>query len=123
MEYARWSLSLKDFSTLSEHLDFMSQGEFPSEMFTQFRQLEHEYIGYQSLTDVPRTLTYREETLSYDSYKNRSTPDVVAALRATDNIFAQCQLWGILMEREGPMFEVSSNYCISSLIYVWLHSI
>ncbi|VVC92224.1 unnamed protein product [Leptidea sinapis] len=30
-----------------EHLDFMSQGEFPSEMFTQFKQLQHDYIGYQ----------------------------------------------------------------------------
>lgn len=85
----------------------MSQGEFPSAMFTQFKQLEHEYIGYQSLTDVPRTLTYREENLCFDSYKNRSTPDVVAALRSTDNIFAQSQLWGILKEREGPMYEVS----------------
>ncbi|KOB70250.1 putative phosphorylase b kinase regulatory subunit beta [Operophtera brumata] len=48
---------------------FMSQGEFPAEMFTQFRQLEHEYIGYQSLTDVPRTLTYREELMSYETYR------------------------------------------------------
>ncbi|XP_037297906.1 probable phosphorylase b kinase regulatory subunit beta isoform X1 [Manduca sexta] len=102
-------------SSCMEHLDFMSQGEFPSEMFTQFKQLEHEYIGYQSLTDVPRTLTYREETISYDSYKHRSTPDVVAALRSTDNIFAQCQLWGILLEREGPMYEVSGASALQSL--------
>lgn len=85
----------------------MSQGEFPSEMFTQFKQLQHDYIGYQSLTDVPRTLTYREEAVDYEAYKNRSTPDVVAALRTTTNIFAQCQLWGILMQREGPMYEVT----------------
>uniref|UniRef100_A0A2H1X1Q5 Phosphorylase b kinase regulatory subunit n=1 Tax=Spodoptera frugiperda TaxID=7108 RepID=A0A2H1X1Q5_SPOFR len=96
-----------------------SQGEFPSEMFTQFRQLEHEYIGYQSLTDVPRTLTYREENLSYESYKHRSTPDVVAALRSVDNIFAQCQLWGILIEREGPMFEVSIRYCKTRVSTFW----
>lgn len=84
----------------------MSQGEFPSEMFTQFRQLEHEYIGYQSLTDVPRTLTYREEDISYETFKNHSTLDVVTVLRSQENVFGQCQLWGILMEREGPMFEV-----------------
>ena len=29
---------------------------------TQFRQLEHDYIGYQSLTDVPRALAYPEVT-------------------------------------------------------------
>ncbi|XP_053605602.1 probable phosphorylase b kinase regulatory subunit beta isoform X3 [Plodia interpunctella] len=102
-------------SSCMEHLDFMSQGEFPSEMFTQFKQLEHEYIGYQSLTDVPRTLTYREDTISYDTYKHRSTPDVVSALRATDNIYAQCQLLGILLEREGPMYEVNGSTALDSL--------
>jgi hypothetical protein len=25
-----------------------------------FRQIEHEYIGYQSLTDVPKVLEYSE---------------------------------------------------------------
>jgi len=25
-----------------------------------FKQIEHEYIGYQSLTDVPRVLEYSE---------------------------------------------------------------
>ncbi|XP_063358437.1 probable phosphorylase b kinase regulatory subunit beta isoform X1 [Cydia amplana] len=102
-------------SSCMEHLDFMSQGDFPSEMFTQFRQLEHEYIGYQSLTDVPRTLTYREENLCYDSYKNRSTADVVAALRGTDNIFAQCQLWGILKDREGALYEVNGTTALDAL--------
>lgn len=29
---------------------------------TQFKQLEHDYIGYQSLTDVPRALAYPEST-------------------------------------------------------------
>ncbi|XP_060808968.1 probable phosphorylase b kinase regulatory subunit beta isoform X3 [Amyelois transitella] len=102
-------------SSCMEHLDFMSQGEFPSEMFTQFKQLEHEYIGYQSLTDVPRTLTYKEDTVSYESYKHRSTPDIVSALRATDNIYAQCQLWGILLEREGPLYEVNGATALDSL--------
>lgn len=32
---------------------------------TQFRQLEHDYIGYQSLTDVPRALSYSEELKEY----------------------------------------------------------
>ncbi|CAH2067131.1 unnamed protein product, partial [Iphiclides podalirius] len=102
-------------SSCIEHLDFMSQGEFPSEMFTQFRQLEHEYIGYQSLTDVPRTLTYREPALSCEEHRHRPTHEVVAALRATDNIFAQCQLWGILLEREGPMYEVNGRTALESL--------
>lgn len=33
-----------------------------SEMtFNQFRQTEHEYIGYQSLTDVPKASAYSED--------------------------------------------------------------
>lgn len=33
-----------------------------SEMtFNQFRQTQHDYIGYQSLTDVPRACIYTEE--------------------------------------------------------------
>lgn len=33
-----------------------------SEMtFNQFRQTQHDYIGYQSLTDVPRACVYSEE--------------------------------------------------------------
>ena len=31
----------------------------------QFKQLEHDYIGYQSLTDVPRTLSYAEDVKDY----------------------------------------------------------
>ncbi|XP_045512465.1 probable phosphorylase b kinase regulatory subunit beta isoform X1 [Pieris brassicae] len=102
-------------SSCIEHLDFMSQGEFPSEMFTQFKQLQHDYIGYQSLTDVPRTLTYREQILNYESFKHRSTSDVVDALRSTENIFAQSQLWGILLDREGPMYEVNGMSALESL--------
>jgi len=37
-----------------------------SEMvFEQFKQLEHDYIGYQSLTDVPRSLTYTEDFVDH----------------------------------------------------------
>ncbi|XP_046961830.1 probable phosphorylase b kinase regulatory subunit beta [Vanessa cardui] len=102
-------------SSCIEHLDFMSQGEFPSEMFTQFKQLQHDYIGYQSLTDVPRTLTYREQNLDLRAYSQRATPDVLDALRTTDNIFAQSQLWGILLEREGPMYEVNGTSTLEAL--------
>lgn len=31
----------------------------------QFKQLEHDYIGYQSLTDVPKALTYAEDIKDY----------------------------------------------------------
>ncbi|KOB70251.1 putative phosphorylase b kinase regulatory subunit beta, partial [Operophtera brumata] len=35
--------------------------------------------------------------------------------RYNDNIYAQCQLWGILMEREGPLYEVNGTNALESL--------
>lgn len=40
--------------------------DFPYQKFTQFKQLEHEYIGYQSLTDVPKIVHIQEELKSYE---------------------------------------------------------
>ena len=44
-----------------EHLDFMNTVDTSEMFFNQFRQVEHDYIGYQSLTDVPKALVYMEE--------------------------------------------------------------
>lgn len=32
---------------------------------TQFKQLQHDYIGYQSLTDVPKAFAYNEDIKDY----------------------------------------------------------
>ena len=50
-------------SSCTEHLDFMSQSDLPDSCETHFSQIHHEYIGYQSLTDVPKAQTYREEKI------------------------------------------------------------
>lgn len=34
--------------------------DLPSDTFEHFKQLEHDYIGYQSLTDVPRMVNCNE---------------------------------------------------------------
>lgn len=47
------------FLCLIEHLDFMTTIDNDLDL-SQFRQLEHDYIGYQSLTDVPKALSYNE---------------------------------------------------------------
>lgn len=36
-----------------------------SDDFQHFKQLEHDYIGYQSLTDVPRVLNFQDELKDY----------------------------------------------------------
>lgn len=45
----------------AEHLDFMNALDMPDIDFSAFRQVEHDYIGYQSLTDVPKALRYIED--------------------------------------------------------------
>ena len=45
-------------------MDFINTIETDLEL-NQFKQLEHDYIGYQSLTDVPKALTYSENIKDY----------------------------------------------------------
>lgn len=91
---------------VAEHLDFLSQTELPETVDAAFTQIHHEYIGYQSLTDVPKAQNYWEVKISMKEYETRSTPDVIAAIQSTESIFCLCQLWGILLHREGPNYEV-----------------
>lgn len=49
----------------AEHLDFMNQSNLPDNE-NAFVQINHEYIGYQSLTDVPKALSYVEQKISLD---------------------------------------------------------
>lgn len=54
--------------TYIEHLDFVNTMETDLDL-TQFRQLQHDYIGYQSLTDVPRAIAYAEDVIDYSVRK------------------------------------------------------
>lgn len=45
--------------------------DYPTDDFNQFKQLEHDYIGYQSLTDVPRVLNYQDELKDYSVSKKK----------------------------------------------------
>ena len=92
-------------SSCIEHLDFVS--ELPESCEQAFTQICHEYIGYQSLTDVPKAQSYREEKVSCAEYMNKSMGDILNALRNSESIFCQCQLWGIILHREGPNYEVN----------------
>lgn len=87
-----------------EHLDFVS--DLPDACEDQFSQMHHEYIGYQSLTDVPKAAAYNENKIVYHDFHARPICEIIAALHSTDSIFCQCQLYGIVIQREGPHFEV-----------------
>lgn len=48
-------------------------------------------------------------------YNNRSLPDIIEALRNMQSIYCQCQLWGIILNREGPNYEVNGDTVINVL--------
>lgn len=96
-------------SSCIEHLDFTSHLELPESCEKAFSQIHHEYIGYQSLTDVPKAQSYAEEKVVCEEYLKRSTPDVITAIANTESIYGQCQLWGILLQRHGGEYEVHGS--------------
>lgn len=105
-------------SSCTEHLDFMS--ELPDTCESTFSQIHHEYIGYQSLTDVPRASPYNEQKISFADYANRPMHEICAILRETDSVFTHCQLLGIVLNREGPNYEIngtSVHSLLTSLYY------
>ncbi|XP_014207040.1 probable phosphorylase b kinase regulatory subunit beta isoform X2 [Copidosoma floridanum] len=95
-------------SSCIEHLDFISAMETDLEL-NQFKQLEHDYIGYQSLTDVPKALSYDEDSKNLSHFKNEPTPNVINAIRNAAGLYAKCQLYGILLQREGSNYEINGS--------------
>ncbi|XP_039431706.1 probable phosphorylase b kinase regulatory subunit beta isoform X3 [Culex pipiens pallens] len=96
-------------SSCIEHLDFMSQSDLPDTNESSFAQIHHDYIGYQSLTDVPRAQSYREKKISAAEYQNMPTVDIIDGLRNTESIFLKCQLLGFILHREGANYEINGD--------------
>ncbi|XP_026281117.1 probable phosphorylase b kinase regulatory subunit beta isoform X1 [Frankliniella occidentalis] len=94
-------------SSCIEHLDFMNTVDTSEMVFEQFKQLEHEYIGYQSLTDVPRSLNYSEDSANFQHLETKPIWEVVDAIRGSPGLHGKCQLFGILLKREGPNYDVN----------------
>ncbi|XP_044751763.1 probable phosphorylase b kinase regulatory subunit beta isoform X2 [Coccinella septempunctata] len=94
-------------SSCVEHLDFMNMLELPEDpSYKHFKQLEHDYIGYQSLTDVPRVLNYSDEANDYSNFAHKSTLEILEAIKYEDSLYAKSQLFGFLLKKEGKMYKV-----------------
>lgn len=100
-------------SSCMEHLDFVSDIDTDKTDNSNFVQIHHEYIGYQSLTDVPKAAAYNENKVVYKDFHSRPIAEIIAALHGTDSIFCHCQLYGIIIQREGPHYEVSAENILS----------
>ncbi|XP_063236917.1 probable phosphorylase b kinase regulatory subunit beta isoform X2 [Bacillus rossius redtenbacheri] len=95
-------------SSCIEHLDFMNSSDMPDDVegtFQQFKQLQHDYIGYQSLTDVPKATVYSEDIKNLNFFTNKPIWEVVEELKNTEGLHARAQLLGVLLKREGSNYE------------------
>ncbi|XP_065573924.1 probable phosphorylase b kinase regulatory subunit beta isoform X2 [Artemia franciscana] len=96
-------------SSCIEHLDFVSDEDFERLNVQPFTQLKHEYIGYQSLTDVPTALKYTEEDTDFSSFVDKSTYDILEALKLTTTFKGQAELLAILIRREGMHYQIENK--------------
>ncbi|XP_043476951.1 probable phosphorylase b kinase regulatory subunit beta isoform X1 [Leptopilina heterotoma] len=95
-------------SSCIEHLDFLSNLDIDIDL-NPFKQLEHDYIGYQSLTDVPRALSYAEEIKDYKHFMTQPLYSVLDEIRNSESLYAKCQLYEILLKREGINYEFNGK--------------
>lgn len=101
-----------------------------------FRQVVHEYSGYQSLTDVPRAIVFNDPFLEVkvsaviilrpdvfilikhvpQEYRNQPTSDILEAFRNLEGYYGKCQLLGYLLKREGPDFQVEEDLTVQEAL-------
>ncbi|XKL60608.1 hypothetical protein PGB90_007665 [Kerria lacca] len=96
-------------SSCIEHLDFMKLTEKPNLEILQFQQLVHDYIGYQSLTDVPKAMHYSEKLTDITEYYNKASFEILDDIRTNSGIYKKAQLFGILQQKEGPCYEYNGR--------------
>jgi phosphorylase kinase alpha/beta subunit len=94
---------------VSEHLDFMNQVDLKELNIQPFGQVHHDYIGYQSLTDVPKAIAYSEAEYDLTQLnKLNSTAELIDSLRCAEGLHVQAYILGIIQRREHPEFIIDS---------------
>ncbi|KAF7266397.1 hypothetical protein GWI33_020273 [Rhynchophorus ferrugineus] len=109
-------------SSCVEHLDFMNQLEGLTDNFSHFQQLEHDYIGYQSLTDVPRVSNYIDDLKDFSCFKDKPTNEIIEMLGNMESIYAKAQLYGFILKREGKHFKIKDKTVEDSLLALYHHA-
>ncbi|XP_011147256.1 probable phosphorylase b kinase regulatory subunit beta isoform X4 [Harpegnathos saltator] len=108
-------------SSCIEHLDFVNTMETDLDL-AQFKQLQHDYIGYQSLTDVPKAFAYAEDVKDYIYMANEPLSDILNEIRNSVGLYAKCQLYGILIKREGINYEINGTTVRDHLRALYQHA-
>lgn len=95
---------------IAEHLDFMNQVDLKQLNIQPFGQVHHDYIGYQSLTDVPKAIAYSEAEFDVSQFKQiKSTVELIETLRCVEGLHAQVYILGLIQQRESHEFVVDNR--------------
>ena len=103
-------LEASNVLNIAEHLDFMNHIDLKELNIQPFGQVHHDYIGYQSLTDVPKAVAYSESECDLTQFsRDHSTSDLIEALRCVEGLQAQAYILGVIQQREHPEFQIDNR--------------
>lgn len=85
---------------------------FPRHRHTRKRKLFVPYDASQNHFFYTFSNCFR---INRQEYAYRPIPDIINALREMNSIYCHCQLWGILLNREGPNYEVNGSTVFEAL--------
>jgi len=94
-------------SSCVEHLDFLPGGGESLDIHA-VQELKHQYAGYQSLTDIPKSRGILEDLRNVAAeFEQTPSFEILDIMRNMNgNLYGSIQLCGILLRREGPNFQV-----------------
>ena len=98
----------------------MNQVDLKDLNINAFGQVHHEYIGYQSLTDVPKVLAYSEAEYDFSHFMKESTQTIIKTLHSIEGLQGQAYLLGVLQGRQGANFIIDNK--TSKTNWLYLHS-
>ncbi|XP_013380761.1 phosphorylase b kinase regulatory subunit beta isoform X2 [Lingula anatina] len=92
-----------------ENLDFLQSLIEDSEC--TFRHVEELKLGssFKSLTEIPKVVPEEDIAINIEELKQLSSRDIVQKLHGFDNMHAQSQILGVLLEREGMEYRIDDS--------------
>jgi len=96
-------------SACIEHIDVVKNEETIAP-YHPIKENRNQYAGYQSLTDIPRTMDIKETYHDFvTEFKLAPTQHIVQTLTGLGHLYGRIQLCGLLLGREGPDFMLGQD--------------
>ncbi|XP_037068061.1 probable phosphorylase b kinase regulatory subunit beta isoform X2 [Pollicipes pollicipes] len=90
-------------SSCTEHLDFMDSTDDWGMEPVPFKELANKTVGYQSLTDIPTAIAYKEsEPLTIEELSKKSDGELRSLWGSITTLRGRSFILKLLMDRHGP---------------------